>query len=240
MNRPPVTAAGAEELNKELERLKKEERPKIVQSIAEAREHGDLKENAEYHAAREQQGFCEGRIQELEGVLSNAQVIDVAVVGAANAGKVVFGEFINMLLRVNYLFFAITVLLCSQLLSANPEQDEVRRSALSERFSTLHNAYVARDFELAYSIEDPDHRAKYTFEDYLAKIDDGFKWKSVILNNIEFNGENEATVDYTSDFSFKLPWGVEFDNNSRNMEKWFLKDDEWWRSKITNSLPGGN
>ncbi len=96
MNRPPVTAAGAEELNKELERLKKEERPKIVQSIAEAREHGDLKENAEYHAAREQQGFCEGRIQELEGVLSNAQVIDVAAVGAANAGKVVFGAWVEL------------------------------------------------------------------------------------------------------------------------------------------------
>lgn len=96
MNRPPVTAAGAEELNKELERLKKVERPKIVQSIAEAREHGDLKENAEYHAAREQQGFCEGRIQELEGVLSNAQVIDVAAIGAANAGKVVFGAWVEL------------------------------------------------------------------------------------------------------------------------------------------------
>lgn len=96
MNRPPVTAAGAAELNLELDRLKKVERPKIVQSIAEAREHGDLKENAEYHAAREQQGFCEGRIQELEGVLSNAQVIDVALVGAANAGKVVFGAWVEL------------------------------------------------------------------------------------------------------------------------------------------------
>ncbi len=96
MNRPPITAAGAEELNIELERLKKEERPKIVRAIAEAREHGDLKENAEYHAAREQQGFCEGRIQELESVLSNAQVIDVAAVGAANAGKVVFGAQVEL------------------------------------------------------------------------------------------------------------------------------------------------
>lgn len=96
MNRPPLTAAGAEELTAELERLKKAERPKIVQAIAEAREHGDLKENAEYHAAREQQGFCEGRIQELESVLSNAQVIDVAVVGAANAGKVVFGARVEL------------------------------------------------------------------------------------------------------------------------------------------------
>ncbi|MEZ5536202.1 MAG: transcription elongation factor GreA [Thiolinea sp.] len=96
MNRPPLTAAGAAELNVELERLKKVERPRIVQAIAEAREHGDLKENAEYHAAREQQGFCEGRIQELEAVLSNAQIIDVAVVGAANAGKVVFGARVEL------------------------------------------------------------------------------------------------------------------------------------------------
>ena len=96
MNRPPLTATGAEALKAELERLKKEERPRIVQAIAEAREHGDLKENAEYHAAREQQGFCEGRIQELEAVLSNAQVIDVATVGAANAGKVVFGARVEL------------------------------------------------------------------------------------------------------------------------------------------------
>ncbi|PIE00402.1 MAG: transcription elongation factor GreA [Thiothrix nivea] len=96
MNRPPLTATGAEVLNAELERLKKQERPRIVQAIAEAREHGDLKENAEYHAAREQQGFCEGRIQELEAVLSHAQIIDVAVVGAANAGKVVFGARVEL------------------------------------------------------------------------------------------------------------------------------------------------
>ena len=96
MNRPPLTATGAEELKQELERLKKVERPRIIQAISEAREHGDLKENAEYHAAREQQGFCEGRIQELEAVLSTAQIIDVAVVGAANAGKVVFGALVEL------------------------------------------------------------------------------------------------------------------------------------------------
>lgn len=96
MSRPPLTAAGAERLKAELNRLKTVERPRIVQSIAEAREHGDLKENAEYHAAREQQGFCEGRIQELESVLSLAQVIDVASVGAANPGKVVFGATVEL------------------------------------------------------------------------------------------------------------------------------------------------
>ncbi|SKA86081.1 transcription elongation factor GreA [Thiothrix eikelboomii] len=96
MSRPPLTAAGAERLKAELNRLKTIERPRIVQSIAEAREHGDLKENAEYHAAREQQGFCEGRIQELESVLSLAQVIDIATVGAANPGKVVFGATVEL------------------------------------------------------------------------------------------------------------------------------------------------
>lgn len=96
MSRPPLTAAGAERLKAELNRLKTVERPRIVQAIAEAREHGDLKENAEYHAAREQQGFCEGRIQELESVLSLAQVIDVATVGAVNPGKVVFGATVEL------------------------------------------------------------------------------------------------------------------------------------------------
>ncbi len=96
MSRPPLTASGAERLKAELSRLKTVERPRIVQAIAEAREHGDLKENAEYHAAREQQGFCEGRIQELESVLSNAQVIDVAMVGASNSGKVVFGATVEL------------------------------------------------------------------------------------------------------------------------------------------------
>ena len=94
--RPPITAQGAERLKAELQRLKTEERPRIIQSIAEAREHGDLKENAEYHAAREQQSFCEGRIKELEGILSMAQIIDVAVVGASNPGKVVFGATVEL------------------------------------------------------------------------------------------------------------------------------------------------
>lgn len=96
MSRPPITAQGAERLRLELQRLKSEERPRIIQAIAEAREHGDLKENAEYHAAREQQSFCEGRIKELEGILSMAQVIDVAAVGAVNSGKVVFGATVEL------------------------------------------------------------------------------------------------------------------------------------------------
>lgn len=87
--RPPITAQGAQRLRAELEELKSVQRPAVINAIAEARAHGDLKENAEYHAAREQQGFIEGRIKQLESELSHAQVIDVS---ALNVGdKVVFG-----------------------------------------------------------------------------------------------------------------------------------------------------
>ncbi len=84
-----MTARGAEKLQEELQTLKQVTRPQIIAAIAEARAHGDLKENAEYHAAREQQGFVEGRIQEIEGKLSNAQIIDVTTM--PKNGKVVFG-----------------------------------------------------------------------------------------------------------------------------------------------------
>lgn len=94
MNRFPMTVEGAETLRSELDHLKKVERPRIVAAIAEAREHGDLKENAEYHAAREEQGFVEGRIMEIEGKLSNAQIIDVKKINYS--GKVIFGVTLNI------------------------------------------------------------------------------------------------------------------------------------------------
>lgn len=97
MNKVPMTVAGEQRLRQELEELKSEARPRVIAAIAEAREHGDLKENAEYHAAREQQGFIEGRIQEIEGKLSSAQVIDVSKL--PQTGKVIFGvtvELINL------------------------------------------------------------------------------------------------------------------------------------------------
>lgn len=90
----PMTKAGAEALRAELDNLKTEQRPKVIQAIADAREHGDLKENAEYHAAREQQGFIEGRIQELEFKLANVQIIDVSTL--PNNGKVVFGTTVEL------------------------------------------------------------------------------------------------------------------------------------------------
>ena len=95
MNKVPLTARGAEKLQAELKKLKSEDRPRIIQAIAEARAHGDLKENAEYHAAKEQQSFAEGRIQEIEAKLSNAQIIDVT--SMTNNGKVIFGATVELL-----------------------------------------------------------------------------------------------------------------------------------------------
>ncbi|MGB5235865.1 MAG: transcription elongation factor GreA [Candidatus Macondimonas sp.] len=95
MTRIPITVRGAELLREELARLKKEDRPRIIAAIAEARAHGDLKENAEYHAAREQQGFIEGRIAEIEARLSNAQVIDVLALEPSD--RVVFGATVDLM-----------------------------------------------------------------------------------------------------------------------------------------------
>lgn len=94
MSQVPITNRGVEKLRVELRRLKSVERPRIVQSIAEARAHGDLKENAEYHAAKEEQGFCEARIRDIDGKLSNAQIIDVTQFGTT--GKVIFGATVDL------------------------------------------------------------------------------------------------------------------------------------------------
>jgi transcription elongation factor GreA len=94
MKRTPMTARGAEALRAELKKLKTQDRPNIIKAIAEARGHGDLSENAEYHAAREQQGFIEGRIGEIEGKLSNAEIIDPTTL--PNNGKVIFGAVVEL------------------------------------------------------------------------------------------------------------------------------------------------
>ncbi|WMY95222.1 MAG: transcription elongation factor GreA [Arsenophonus sp.] len=94
MKKIPMTIHGEKKLRKELEFLKNIRRPEIISSIAEAREYGDLKENAEYHAAREQQAFCEGRIQEIEAKLSYSEVIDITKI--KNMGKIIFGATITI------------------------------------------------------------------------------------------------------------------------------------------------
>lgn len=94
MRRAPLTLKGAERLRAELKRLKSEDRPRVIQAIAEARAHGDLSENAEYHAAREQQSFIEGRIKDIEAHLSNSDIIDVA--SLAVSGRVVFGATVHL------------------------------------------------------------------------------------------------------------------------------------------------
>lgn len=94
MKRSPMTARGAELLRSELKRLKAEDRPRVIKAIAEARAHGDLSENAEYHAAREQQGFIEGRIQEIDSRLGAAEIIDITQLPPS--GRVVFGATVSI------------------------------------------------------------------------------------------------------------------------------------------------
>ena len=95
MTTVPMTVRGAELLREELQKLKSGDRPRVIQAIAEARAHGDLKENAEYHAAKDQQGFIEGRIKEIEAKLSNTQIIDVTAIDAK--GRIVFGSTVDLL-----------------------------------------------------------------------------------------------------------------------------------------------
>ena len=100
MSKVPMTVRGHELLEAELKRLKYEDRPRVIEAIAEARGHGDLKENAEYHAAREQQGFIEGRIKDIEAKLSNATIIDVTQL--EQSGKVVFGVTVDVADEVGF------------------------------------------------------------------------------------------------------------------------------------------
>lgn len=95
MTKVPITVNGAQKLRDEFQRLKKEDRPRIVSAIAEARAHGDLRENAEYHAAKEEQGFIEARIKQIDGALSNAEIIDVTAL--TKTGKVVFGATVELI-----------------------------------------------------------------------------------------------------------------------------------------------
>ena len=95
MQKIPMTIEGEAALRTEVEKLKKQDRPDVIQAIAEAREHGDLKENAEYHAAREQQGFIEGRIQDIEAKLSRVQIIDISKIPQGD--RVIFGSTVTII-----------------------------------------------------------------------------------------------------------------------------------------------
>ncbi len=99
MSKVPLTVNGAEKLREELKKLKSEDRPRVIRAIAEARAHGDLKENAEYHAAKEQQGFIEGRIKDIDGKISHAQIIDVTEIQASD--RVIFGATVELSDRDN-------------------------------------------------------------------------------------------------------------------------------------------
>ncbi|ALD15322.1 transcription elongation factor GreA [Buchnera aphidicola (Aphis glycines)] len=107
MNLIPMTIRGAKKLRQELEQLKNKKRPRIIIEIAKAREHGDLKENAEYHSAREEQSFCEGRIKEIELKLSNCQIIDITKI--PNDGRVVFGSTVTILNIKNNAIFTYQI-----------------------------------------------------------------------------------------------------------------------------------
>ena len=127
----PMTLRGAEKLREELDFLKSVRRPEIIAAIAEAREHGDLKENAEYHAAREQQGFCEGRIKDIEAKLSNAQVIDVTKM--PNNGRVIFGA-------------TVTVLNLDSDEEQTVDKDAIESIHLCD-FPTVNEAWIDKDLE---------------------------------------------------------------------------------------------
>ena len=150
MQKHPMTVQGLEALKSELHRLKTIERPRIIESIATARAHGDLKENAEYHAAREQQSFAEGRIQELEAKLSNVQVIDITKI--ANQGKVIFGA---------------TVLLCNlqtdievryQLVGEDEADIKVNKISYS---SPIGRALIGKQLDDTVAVQTPGGLVEY-------------------------------------------------------------------------------
>ncbi|HAU0496857.1 TPA: transcription elongation factor GreA [Legionella pneumophila] len=150
MSKHPMTVEGAEALKAELHRLKFVDRPRIVEAIATARAHGDLKENAEYHAAREQQSFNEGRIQELEAKLSHAQIIDISKL--PNNGKVIFGS---------------TVTIChvatgSELTYKIVGEDEadIKLNKISYS-SPIARALIGKDLDDAVTVETPGGMVEY-------------------------------------------------------------------------------
>jgi transcription elongation factor GreA len=154
MNKYPMTIQGAEALKEELSHLKYVARPRIITAIAEAREHGDLKENAEYHAAREQQSFNEGRIQELEAKLSHAQIIDISKL--PNNGKVVFG---------------CTVIVCHTATDATQtyqivgeDEANIKQNKISYS-SPMGRALIGKELDDTVTVHTPDGMVEYEIID---------------------------------------------------------------------------
>lgn len=149
----PMTVEGAEKLRLELEDLKKVQRPRIVQAIAEAREHGDLKENAEYSAAREQQSFCEGRINEIEGKLSNAQIIDVKTL--PNTGRVLFGTTVTIINMDNDQIFNYQIV--------GDDEAEVKANKISVN-SPIARALIGKEEGDVVVVKAPSGEVEYEIE----------------------------------------------------------------------------
>jgi transcription elongation factor GreA len=149
----PMTVEGAEKLRLELEDLKKVQRPRIVQAIAEAREHGDLKENAEYSAAREQQSFCEGRINEIEGKLSNAQIIDVKTL--PNTGRVLFGTTVTIINMDNDQTFNYQIV--------GDDEAEVKANKISVN-SPIARALIGKEEGDVVVVKAPSGEVEYEIE----------------------------------------------------------------------------
>ncbi|MDQ3959131.1 MAG: transcription elongation factor GreA [Pseudomonadota bacterium] len=150
MSRSPMTTLGAQRLREELQRLKTHDRPRIIQAIAEARSHGDLSENAEYHAAREQQGFIEGRIAEIEGKLSNAQIIDVSIINAN--GKIVFGATVELL------NMKTEQLVCYQIVGE--DEADIKLNLISIR-SPIARALIGKEAGDVAAVDAPGGKVEY-------------------------------------------------------------------------------
>ncbi len=150
MQKHPMTVKGAEALKSELQRLTSEERPRIIAAIASAREHGDLKENAEYHAAREEQSFTEGRIQELKAKLSHAQIVDISKL--PNTGKVVFGALVSICNLNSELEITYQIV--------GEDEAEVKANKISYS-SPLARALIGKEVDDTVSVKTPDGIVEY-------------------------------------------------------------------------------
>lgn len=150
MDKIPMTVHGAESLRAELDRLKSQERPRIVKAIAEAREQGDLRENAEYQYAKEEQGFIEGRIHDLEGKLSNAQIIDVTQI--ASSGKVIFGSTVELLNLSNDEKISYQIV--------GDEESDIKANKLSV-YSPIGRALIGKEEGAEVLVDTPGGQVEY-------------------------------------------------------------------------------